>query len=195
MLIRVQQETPDANDRDQARRGIKAAIESMSPEELSQTQTLLGREYPGDYVTYVLAYRLYELGRIDEARAQAEYLLETYPSSPLGPDDRALLLAMDGQGPAPALEIEQDFQMVTPLEAIPPTATALPQGPIPAYESMDVACVLPLSGGAAAKYGLKVKTGLDLAFKFYKPQTPGFRTQLVVLDSQGRPPNWPGRAR
>jgi ABC-type branched-subunit amino acid transport system substrate-binding protein/TolA-binding protein len=187
LLVRAQEETPDANDKDQARRGVKAAILGMSPEELSHTQTLFSREYPGDFVTYVLAYRLYELGRMDEARSQAEFFLENHPSHPLVPDARALLLAIDGQAPAPPLETVQDFQTAPSLDTSLPEVSAPVEGPIPDYESMDVACILPLSDGAASKYGLKVKTGLDLAFKIYQPKTPGFRSQLIVIDSKGDP--------
>ena len=187
LLVRAEQETPDAIDKDEARRGIRAAIEGMSPEELSHTQTLFGLEYPGDYVTYVLAYRLYELGRPDEARSQAEYFMENHPTNPLIPNARALLLAIDGQAPAPVLDTVKDFQSAKSLDTSLPDQPGPIEGPLPDYQSMDVACVLPLSGGAASKYGLKVKTGLDLALKVYQPQTPGFRSQLVVLDSQGDP--------
>ena len=159
----------------------------MSIEDLERAQSEYGAGYPGGIVTYVLAYRLYEAGRTEESRAQLQVFLENYPGHELSEDAQALALAVDGLGAAPGLAIVGDTGPPPVDGGVESTDTPGPEGPLPEYQTMDIACLLPISTGRGAKYGREVQRGLQLALELYQPSTSNFRTNLVVLDSKGDP--------
>ncbi|MEW6264753.1 MAG: penicillin-binding protein activator [Thermodesulfobacteriota bacterium] len=200
LLRKAHQETSDQMDKQEAGRVMKAVIASMSPEELYQAQTEIGRDFPGAYLAYVLAYRLYETGRKDEAKAQLGHFQKQFPDhQELNREALTLSRAMESGGAPPPLTVGQDYlKAQTARKAGTGTSveTAAPagekagktmeqiEGPVTA---MEVACILPLSQSKQAQYGQEVLKGLKLAFKTYRPQTPGFKSNLVVLDSKGEP--------
>ena len=187
LFRRVFQETSDRADKNEAVLGLKASVETMNPDELNQAQTLMGLDYPGSYIAYVLAYRLYEAGDTAEAKGQLVYYLKNFPDDELRADAETLMAAIDGQGQPPTLVTVKDF-LPKPdpgfLEAGPESAQPIPERD---YHSMDVACVLPLSEGPGASYGRQVLKGLELAFNTYQAQTPGFKARLIALDTKGNP--------
>jgi branched-chain amino acid transport system substrate-binding protein len=188
-FVRSYHGTPDPMDKEEARRGIMAVAQAMTPLELAEAQEALGDRYPADYITYILAYRLYQLGRGDEAHDQIEYLKAHFPSSEYVSDADTLARAVDGEGQPPILVEVTDFgRFVADVPGDGARGEGLiPQGPLPPYQSMDVAAILTLSEHRGAKYGKKILEGLELAFAEYQPQTQGFHSELVIHDAQGKP--------
>jgi len=172
-------ETSDTADKDEAHRFIRSTIRKMTLDELTQAQTLYGLKYPGGYVAYILAYRYYQDGRMKDAASLVRFLIDNFPGHELLIDAQALGTAIEGKGPPPLLDL---VPVPSPEEVTPEAAAERPL-----YKSMDVACVLPLSGTRAAKYGQQVLTGLKLAFRAYESQTQDFRSNLIIYDSKGDP--------
>ena len=178
-------ETTDSTDRAEAQLGMKAAVQSMPLDELPQAQTQFGKEFPGGYISYALAYRMYEAGQADEAKDQLEYFITTFPDHELIKDAEQFKQAIANQQSAPKMHIADGFALAAPTQGPGTEQQVIAGGPVGEYRTMDVACLLPLSKSKASKYGKRVLTGLQLAFKTYQPQTPGFKSNLVVLDTQG----------
>ncbi|MDY6850781.1 MAG: penicillin-binding protein activator [Thermodesulfobacteriota bacterium] len=181
-------ETSDTADKDEAHRFIRSTIRKMTLDELTRSQTLYGLKYPGGYVAYILAYRYYQDGRMEDAASLVRFLMDNFPGHELLRDAQALGTAIEGKGPPPPLDLvpvppPAEEAVSLPPEEVTPEAGAEP----PLYKSMDVACVLPLSDTRAAKYGRQVLTGLKLAFKSYQSQTQDFRSNLIIYDSKGDP--------
>ena len=185
MFVRAHNETSDRTDKEKAHQGVKATVDLMKPDELPRASAKYGRDYPGGIIAYVLAYRLLEGGRKDEALFQLDFFSENFPNHELSRDAAVLRRAVDGQGPPPALKFARDFGLKPETEG--PEEPPGEEGPLPDYQTMDVACILPLSETSLSKYGKRVLKGLELAFKAYQAQTPGFKSNLVVLDSKGNP--------
>ncbi len=189
LLIRAARETDDPVDRDEAQRLIKANIKDMSLEELSQARTLYGNQYPGGLVAYVMAYRYFEGQETEKAREAIDYFLSNFSSDELYLDGQALKASIESGSPPPVLSLPTlaEIPETAPGPAVPVTETPLiPAGPsTAAYRSRDLACLMPLTGTPAAKYGQQVLQGLRLAFANFQAQTDGFRANLVVHDTQG----------
>jgi ABC-type branched-subunit amino acid transport system substrate-binding protein/TolA-binding protein len=181
------QGTPDPVDKDEALRGMKASVQAMNPTQLLETQRLLGKEYPGPYASYVLAYRLFELGKTEEADTQLLFFIETFPDDDLLTDAEALRKAIQNEGAPPTLARVTDFDLAPPVEGPLTTEMKGPEGPLPPYQSMDLACLLALSESRGAKFGQLIHVGLKLALDLYQPQTPGFKTNLTTYDTKGEP--------
>jgi branched-chain amino acid transport system substrate-binding protein len=179
-------ETADSTDRAEAQLGMKAAVQTMPLEELPQAQTQFGSEFPGGYVSYALAYRLYEAGKVDEAKDQLEYFITNFPDHEMSKDAEKFKQAIADQQSPPKMQIAEGFSLAAATQGPGPDQPVMPEGPVGEYRTMDVACLLPLSQSNASKYGKRVLTGLQMAFKTYQAQTPGFKSNLVVLDTQGQ---------
>ena len=179
-------ETSDPTDRSEAELGMKAAVQSMTMDELSQAQTQFGKEFPGGYISYALAYRLYEAGKTDEAKDQLEYFISTFPDHELAKDAEQFKQAIADQQKPPKMQIAEGFALAAPTQGPTQEQPVISETPAGEYRTMDVACLLPLSQSNASKYGKQVLSGLQLAFKTYQSQTPGFKSKLVVMDTQGQ---------
>ncbi|MEW5723003.1 MAG: penicillin-binding protein activator [Thermodesulfobacteriota bacterium] len=186
LFLKAYNETSDRLDKEEAQKGVKASIALMTLDELPAAQTQYAEEYPGGWVTYVLAYRLFEAGRIDEAEEQLGVFFDRYPNHEMTENAKALLLAIKGEGPKPPLTFVEDFNLAKPVTAGGPEQPAA-EGPLPEYKSKDIAVLLPLSETEVSTYGRMVLDGLKLALKTYQPRTPGFRARLLEYDTQGRP--------
>lgn len=185
LFRRAYKGTDDPTDREEAANGMKAVIAAMSLDELPQAQTEFGRDFPGGYVSYVLAYRLFEKGRMEEARDQLDFFTNQFAGHDLSMDAQKLRQAFDGEIEPPALTIGKGFGAPKAVEGVVSETEIKPVGPVGDYKSMDIACILPLSGTKRAKYGKRVLKGMELALKYYQAQTPGFKSNLVILDSKG----------
>ena len=192
LFLKAERETKDPVDRDQASRLARKAIDQLSIKELTHVQSVLGRDKPGGYAAFILAYRLLEAGRRDEARLQLGYYEKTFPGHDKRSEAQKLRLALEGKGPMPSLAVESIPLTAghaatgeTTLPSLPPSEAPFEyKGPVPDYKPMDLACILPLSGSRAI-FGEKILDGLKLAFNTYQPITPGFKSNLVILDNKG----------
>lgn len=186
IFLNAYNQTDDPVDKDEALKGVKASIAYMTIDELGQAQTEYSRDFPGGYVSYALAYKLFEKGETDKAKAHLDFFTENFSGHELVKDAFLLNAAIEGKGEAPKLTLADDFGPIKKAEITELTSLE-PTGPVPDYNAMDVACVLPLSDSSRTKYGQKVLAGLQLAFKTYKASTPGFKANLVVYDTKGDP--------
>lgn len=175
----------DPSDRLDAKNGLIGALLSMPFADLDSAVAKTAGAAPTPFISYFYARRLYTEGYRDRAGNEIQKYLNNYPDHELTAKARALAWAIANNGPAPPLElpgIKQKQRVIgkVPIKKGPDltgTSTAV---------STKIACLLPLTG-SAAKYGLQVKEGIELAFELYQPQNDSFSTQLIIRDSATDP--------
>lgn len=200
VLRKALRETSDPTDKIEAQRTAKAVVAAMTVEELTQAQSEVGQDFPGGYISYTLAYRLYQDGRDKEAKSQLDDYFQQFPRHELINEARVLRQSIQDKEAPPALtwtetleksprkptsssqEKSADSESTASKEKPAESGIEPASGP---YRTMDIACILPLSDAKQATYGKQVLKGLQIAFKNYKAITKGFKSNLVVLDSKG----------
>ena len=187
LFLKARNETSDLVDKKEADAGVKAAIASMGLDELPLAQTEYADDYPGGIVTYVLAHKLYQAQKVDEAEAQLVVFFDRFPTNEMADEAKKLLAAIQGSGQAPELKFAENFKLAAAAAPVLAEESVVDQGPVPDYKAMDIACVLPLTESGVANYGQMVLMGMKLAIKNYQPQTPGFKVNLLEYDTQGKP--------
>ena len=185
-FLAAYRQTIDPIDKNEARRGVRVTILAMDAEDLAQAKTGFPPGFPSDYLTYILAYRYYEQGRFEEARAQADEYLRTYPNNENASDAQALIRAMDGLGPPPKLAAITDFDKPGLGGLNPPQSPIQTGPPQMGGPSLDVACLLPLSDNQWSEFGQRVRKGLELAFNSYRSPESELPSQARSLRYQGR---------
>ncbi len=175
----------DRTGRLEARALILTILIKMPLEDLAQIRSRGDYHVMPAYQSYILAHRWHQTGAFSEAGVELRNFHIKFSEHELAGQANQLRQAIQKRTPPPPLIFPR-------MPAVPKYLTASEEengekiSPSAAFHPSNLACVLPLSGGAA-RYGQEVLKGLQLAFKLYQPQTEGFKSELVILDSKSDP--------
>jgi len=176
----------DPNEKLDARVQVLSLLLNMPLQELIRIKAQYSVDFPAGYISYLIAYRSYRAGQVHEAQSELNYFIDSFPGHELTGQADMLQRAIIKQGPPPPLLLP-GAQKIKKTDALPAEKELVETiNPASSFESSDLACLMPLSGSASS-YGQRVIKGLRLAFKLYEPQTEGFKSNLIVLDSGSDP--------